>query len=642
MRRLAILLPILCLALGGAARAQTPTLVETPYFTDAVDAARLPPVAQRVPEEPLVETPTLPGKPGGELRLLMAGAKDTRMMVVYGYARLVRYNSAYKLEPDIAKAVDDDGDRVFTFHLRKGQKWSDGKPFTAEDFRYWFEDVASNKSLYPNGLPDQLVVDGKGPKFEVLDPETVRYSWDEPNALFLPALASPDPLYIYGPAHYLKRFNAKYADANVLSALIKEYRVRNWAALHTRLFHPYHNDNPELPTLDPWVLQTKPPSERFVFERNPYYFAIDPAGHQLPYIDKVTMTIADAKIIPAKTGAGESDLQARYLRFDNYTFLKDAEDHNDYTVRLWRTAPGAQVALYPNLNYDDPAWRNLLRDVRFRRALSLAIDRQEINQVIYYGLAVNGQNTVLPGSPLYKPEYREEWANYDPKEANKLLDELGLTKRDSDGTRLLPDGRPLEIVVENAGDSSEQSDVLELIRDSWAEIGVRLFAKPSQLEIWLRRVYAGSTMMSIDKGYDNGLPSANMPPIEFTPTNQRQLQWPKWGQYVETKGKAGEAIDLPAAEQLRQLYLDWFKTRSEDERAEIWAKILDIQADQVFTIGVVAGVMQPVVVSNKLRNVPREGIYNWDPGAFFGIYHPDTFWLAPDGTNEAAQAQSHG
>lgn len=644
MRKLAALVLIPWLTLGGgiAGHAQTPALVETPYFADAVDAARLPPVAERVPEEPLVLQPTQIGKPGGALRLLMASSKDTRMMVVYGYARLLRYKLDYTLEPDIAKAVDVEEGRIFTFHLRKGHKWSDGRPFTAEDFRYWFQDVASSKDLYPNGLPEQLLVDGKGPKFEVLDPETVRYTWDKPNALFLPALAGPDPLYIYGPAHYLRRLNAKYADPNVLAQLIKQERVRNWAALHTKLGHPYRNDNPDLPTLDPWVLQTKPPSERFVFQRNPYFFRIDTAGHQLPYIDEVDMSIADSKIIPAKTGAGESDLQARYLRFDNYTFLKDAEDHNDYTVRLWHTAPGAQLALYPNLNYVDPVWRTLLRDARFRRALSLAIDRQEINQVIYYGLAVNGQNTVLPGSPLYEAEYRTEWANYDPKKANQLLDEIGLTKRDSDGTRLLPDGRPLEIVVENAGDSSEQSDVLELIRDSWAEIGVKLFSKPSQLDIWLRRVYAGTTMMSIDKGYDNGLPTANMPPTEFTPTNQRQLQWPKWGQYVETKGKAGEPIDLPEAQKLKNLYSDWFKTASEEERAEIWHQILDIQADQVFTIGIVAGVLQPVVVSNKLRNVPVEGVYNWDPGAFFGIYHPDTFWLVPDGTNEASTPQTHG
>ena len=616
--------------LASPLAAQTPTLLETPSLKADVDAGKLPAVAERVPQPPRVMAMPLPGAPGGTLNLLMAGAKDTRMMVVYGYARLIGYDQHYKLEPDIAQAIDVSAGRIFTIHLRPGHKWSDGYPFTAEDFRYWFEDMASNKKLYRSGIPEQLVVDGQGPKFEVLDPETVRYSWEKPNPLFLPALAAPEPLFIYAPAHYLRQFHEKYADPRALSAEVKKMHVRNWEALHTKMFQPYHNNNPALPTLDPWVLKTAPPAERFVFERNPYYHRIDAAGHQLPYIDRVILTIADAKIIPAQTGAGESDLQARYLRFDNYTFLREAEETHDFKVHLWHTAPGAQLALYPNLNCIDPEMRALFRDVRFRRALSLGIDRHEINKVIYYGLALEGQNTVLPQSPLYQPEYRSQWAQYDPKEADRLLDQIGLTRRDGEGIRLLPDGRPLEIVVEDAGDSTEASDVLELIRDNWAEIGVKLYPKPSQLDIWRRRVYMGDTQMSIDKGYENGLVTANMPPVEFAPTTQAQLEWPKWGQYVETRGKAGEPADLPAVEQLQKLYQAWFSTDQPSERAAIWHRILGITADQVFTIGIVAGVRQPVVVSNKLRNVPDEGVYNWDPGAFFGIYHPETFWLAPE------------
>jgi len=644
MKTVLALTALLCLTLATPlyVQAQAPALSETPSLIEQVGNGTLPPVAERVPTVPrIMEMPNI-GKPGGSLHMLMASPKDTRMMVVFSYARLIGYNESYKLELDIAQAIDVEEGRRFTIHRRPGHKWSDGHLFTAEDFRYWFEDVASNKALYASGLPEQLLVEGKGPVFEVLDPETVRYTWDKPNPLFLPSLAGPEALYIYAPAHYMKRFNAKYADPKILAAAVKQARVRNWAALHTKLLHPYHNDNPDLPTLDPWVLKTRPPAERFVFERNPYFYRIDSAGHQLPYIDRIDMTIADAKIIPAKTGAGESDLQARYLRFDNYTFLKDAEDHNDYVVRLWRTAPGAQLALYPNLNTNDPVWRQLFRDVRFRRALSLGIDRHEINQVIYYGLALEGQNTVLPQSPLYDPKYRTEWAAYDPRQANALLDEVGLSRRDSDGMRLLPDGRPLEIVVENAGDSTEQSDVLELIRDTWAEIGIKLFAKPSQLDVWRRRVYSGTTLVSIDKGYDNGLVTADMPPVEFAPTTQGQLQWPKWGQYIETKGKAGEPVDMPDVEQLQALYRDWFATDNEQKRAQTWQKILTLQARDVFTIGIIGGVLQPVVVSRKLRNVPDQGVYNFDPGGFFGIYHPDTFWFALDDAKEAAAPAPKG
>jgi peptide/nickel transport system substrate-binding protein len=614
----------LSMAVPGTVQAE---LHETPFFQQDVATGKLSRVGERLPSDPKVADSETIGDPGGELRMLMGGPKDTRMMVVYGYARLVGYTPALTLVPDILTSVDVQDGRVFTLHLRSGHRWSDGHPFTSEDFRYWFEDVAQNNQLSPSGLPVSMMVQGEVPRFEALDETTIRYAWTRPNPLFLPQLAGADPLYIYCPSHYLKQFHEKFADKVTLEALVKKNNQRNWAALHARMDAMYRNDNPNLPSLDPWVLKTKPPSERFIFERNPYYYRVDEAGHQLPYIDRVIMSIADSKIIPAKTGAGESDLQARYLRFDNYTFLKDSEARNKYSVHLWRTGPGSQLALYPNLNVNDEIWRALVRDLRFRRALSLAVNRHEINQAIYFGLAIEGQNTVLPQSPLYEPEYRAAWANFDLNEANRLLDLIGLTKRDSDGMRLLPDGRPMEIIVENSGESTEQSDVLELIRDSWRRLGIRLFAKPLQLTLFRRRVFSGETLMSIDKGIENGLATPSMPPQEFAPINQQQLQWPKWGQYYETKGKAGEAPDLPSATRLKELYEEWLGAAQPPDQSRIWRAMLPIWADEVFSIGTVAGVLQPVVVSEKLHNVPEEGFYNWEPGAFFGVFKPDTFWL---------------
>lgn len=611
-------------AIPGAAWAE---LHETPSFKGDVADGKLPKVEERIPQDPAVAELESIGTPGGELRMLMGGPKDTRMMVVYGYARLVAYTPSLELAPDVLKSMEVEGNQVFTLHLRRGHRWSDGHPFTSEDFRYWFEDVAQNSHLSPSGLPVSMLPQGEGPRFELLDETTVRYSWARPNPLFLPDMAGPSPLYIYRPSHYLKQFHQKYAEKSTLDALVKQANQRNWAALHNKLDTMYRDDNPDLPSLEPWILKTRPPADRFVFERNPYYYRIDQAGHQLPYIDRVVLSIADSKIIPAKTGAGESDLQARYLRFDNYTFLKASEQRNNYTVRLWRTGPGSQLALYPNLNVNDETWRSLFRDVRFRRALSLAVDRHEINQAIYFGLAIEGQNTVLPQSPLFEPEYREAWARFDPAEANRLLDLIGLTGRGSDSVRLLPDGRPIEIIVENSGESTEQSDVLELIRDSWRRIGIKLFAKPSQLTLFRRRVFSGETLMSIDKGIENGLATAAMSPWELAPTSQQQLEWPKWGQYYETKGAAGEPPNLPSAIRLKQLYEEWLAAVAPQEHARIWNDMLRIWADEVFSIGTVAGVLQPIVVNAKLRNVPEQGIYNWDPGAYFGIYKPDGFWF---------------
>jgi peptide/nickel transport system substrate-binding protein len=263
--------------------------------------------------------------------------------------------------------------------------------------------------------------------------------------------------------------------------------------------------------------------------------------------------------------------------------------------------------------------------VRFRRALSLGIDRSLVNQVLFFGLAIEANNTVLEASPLYKPEYRTLWAQYDRKQANRLLDEVGL-KRGAEGIRKLPDGRPLEIIVETAGESTEQTDVLELIRETWREIGIKLFSKPSQREAFRNRVFAGETLMSVWSGLENGLPTADTSPDELAPTSQLQLQWPKFGQYYETSGKAGEAPDMPEVKELAQLYRDWAAARTMDERAKAWERMLEIQADQQFVIGVVSGVPQPVVARDTLVNLPKDGFYNWDPGAFFGIYHPDTFF----------------
>jgi len=604
--------------------------IETPMLETSVVAGAARPIFERLPADPLVvefRAPAVPGRHGGTLRLLMARARDVRLMVVYGYARLVRFDERRRIRPDILRAVTIKEGRIYTLHLRRGHRWSDGAPFTAEDFRYYWEDVANNPLLSPAGPPDELRVGDELPRFEVLDPLTVRYSWSKPNPAFLPALAGARPPFIYRPAHYLKRFHAGYFDAAALDAAARKAGLRNWAAMHNRADNPYKNDNVDLPTLQPWVAVTPAPAERFVFERNIYFHRVDPAGRQLPYIDRVTMDIVDNKLIPAKAGTGQADLQARYLRFDNYTFLRKNGRKAGFDVYLWRIGSGAHMALYPNLNVQDPVWRKLLRDVRFRRALSLAVHRREINRVIYYGQALESQNTVLPDSELYRPAYRTAWAGFNIEAANALLDEIGLTQRDSRGIRLLPDGRTAEIVVETTGESTEETDVLQLVHDSWLDAGIKLHIKPSHRDVVRNRIFAGKTVMSLFAGLENGLPTPATSPRELAPARQIQYQWPLWGQFAETRGRSGEPPDMPAAIRLGELFNEWQSAHRRARKAEIWHKMLKIHADQLFTIGLVSGALQPVIVNRRLRNVPTEGFYTWDPGAHFGIYQPDTFWF---------------
>ncbi len=619
---------VLALAAAGVVAAQAG---EPPALAARVDAGELPPTAQRLPETPRVVEVGSVGRHGGDLRISMAKARDTRMMTVYGYARLVGYDKKYNLVPDILESFDVEEGRIFTLRLRKGHKWSDGHPFTTEDFRYWWEDVANNKDLSPLGPPIIMKVDGQPPKVEIIDGHTIRYAWQRPNPSFLPRLAGARPPFIYRPAHYLKQFHAKYAEPEELEKTIKKRRMRSWAPLHNALDNMYNFDNPELPSLQPWLNTGRPPRQQFVFVRNPYFHRVDPEGQQLPYIDRVLMNIADAKLIPAKAAAGEADLQARNLFMSHYTFLKQSEERKNYDTFLWNTALGSKVALYPNMHHKDPVWRELFRDVRFRRALSLATDRDEINQVIFFGLAQPANNTVLPESPLFREELQSRWAEFDLDKAEQLLDEIGLDKRDKDDVRLLPDGRRLEIVIETAGEETEQVDVLELLHDTWLDVGIKIFTRPSQREVFRNRIFAGETMMGVWFGVDNAIVSADMSPNEFAPTQQVQYQWPKWGQYFETGGQAGEEIDMAEPRELFDLYQRWQVATSKEERTKIWQRMLDIHADQVFTIGIVCCTKQPVVVSKRLRNVPKEGVYAWNPGAHFGVYLPDTFYFADAG-----------
>ena len=235
---------------------------EVPSLVPQVESGELPPVAERIPSEPRVidvaGSGRSPGQYGGSVRTLMATSQDIRMMNVYGYARLVGYDKNFDLQPDILRAIEVDDERVFTLHLRKGHKWSDGAPFTSEDFRYFWEDVASNEDLSPFGPEKTLILNGELPQVTYPDEWTVQYKWSAPNPYFLPALAGARPLYIYLPAHYMKQFHASYADPDKLAEMVSDAAVRNWASLHTRMARQYRSSNVDLPALQPWINTTQP------------------------------------------------------------------------------------------------------------------------------------------------------------------------------------------------------------------------------------------------------------------------------------------------------------------------------------------------------------------------------------------------
>lgn len=608
-----------------------PVLQETIFWKQEVRNGSLPPIAERLPDVPLVVDLEAKGrtfgKQGGTLRTMVTRSKDVRQMVVYGYARLMGYGPDYELYPDILRDVEVIEDRKFILHLRPGHRWSDGHPFTSADFRYWWEKVVGNAEITPSGPPEFMIVDGKLGSVTFPDEHTVIFEWETPNSNFLPLLAKASPPFIYRPAHYLKQFHIEFADPEQLEEEVDRARVKSWAALHNRRDNMYKFDNPQLPTLQPWI-NASGKTSRQLFVRNPYYHRIDARGVQLPYIDVVNMTIVGGGLVAAKANAGEVDLQARGLSFPDIAILKKGEeDGADYRTFLWASGVASQIAIYPNLNFKDPVWREVMRDVRFRRALSMGIDRRMINRALYFGLAAEGGMTALSSSPLYIEEDLMMWSEMDIQAANALLDEMGLTERTPTGLRKLPDGRPMEFVVETAGERQEVENALAIVTDTWRDLGISLVMRPLDRDILRNRVYAGVSMAAVWYGWDNGLPTAGTSPKYLAPTNQEFFAWPMWGQYYVTAGSAGEPPDLEPAKELLALADDWAHTTDREKRAAIWKEMLDIHAEQQFGIGILSEAPQPVVVSKNLRNVPEVAIWAYDPGAHFGVHRVDEFYF---------------
>lgn len=633
IRRLALMIALLALAPGQGARAlEAATEHEVPSLAAQVANGDLPALGDRLPNHPLVADFAAEGRSlgryGGEFRMIAAKVQDLRYVGVLGYARLVAYDANLHLRPDILEAVEDEDDRVFTFTLREGHRWSDGAPFTTEDFRYYWEDIANNPELNPSGPPEVFRVDGELPRVEILSPTRIRFSWSKPNPVFLPTLALPRPVFIYAPSHYLRRFHARYGDRDKIAAEASRRGLSSWAALHNKLDAAYETTNVDMPTLNPWKLVTAPPGHRFVFERNAYFHRVDPVGRQLPYVDRVVVSIVAPGLFAAQANAGAVDLQARGLSMADVPVLREGEALHGYRTLLWPMTQGSAFALYPNLTTSDPVWRQVLRDVRFRRALSLAIDRHTLNNALWFGLAREGNNAMAPSSPLYREADHSRWANYDPAEANRLLDEMGLGTRDSSGTRLLPDGRPLRVIVDVEGKAAVLIDALEITQEFWADVGIRLFIKPGDIANIRQRSYAGQTVMVAATGFDNALATPGMMPQEICPVEQVNYAWPKWGQYHETGGKLGEAPDMPGAQRLMALYEDWRHSGDMAGKAEAWTEMLALHADNQWVIGTVSGDLQPIVVNARLRNVPGRANFSWAPTALLGAYHVDEFYYA--------------
>jgi peptide/nickel transport system substrate-binding protein len=596
---------------------------EAPMLAELVKQGKLPPVEKRLPEEPAVVEPIEEiGQYGGTWRHATQSQTSSWINVRTGYEPLVRYaRDGKSIIPNVVKSwkIRDDG-KTYIFYLRKGLKWSDGQLFTADDIMFWYEDILLNEELTPT-FPSWLAVDGKPVKIVKVDDYTVRFEFSKPYGTLLDWLAQYDTLI--PPKHYLKQFHPRYTPKERLEKLTKDGGFNFWY----QLFNNKNNValNPELPVIKPWVLVSTSQTVA-VLERNPYYWKVDPAGNQLPYIDKrVVDIIPQADALNMQTIAGNFDAQLEFLHPGNFTVFKESEKKGNYRVLRWRRGESG-FALFPyQIIENDPYLTELLHNRDFRLALSLAINREEINKIVYLGLAEPLETVLFPESMWNTKEAKEiinSLYSYNPQKANILLDNLGFKKRDKDGFRLRPDGKTLAVTMEVPTQWPELLDAAELVRAYWEKIGIKTAVQPRPQGVLEQRMRGNMVEIA---GYLLTVVGWISDPRDFVPITT----WGFWGYpyalWYQSGGKQG--IEPPKEiKRLIELYEEIKETTGMKKRELIEKQLFKHFAQQVIAIPTVGFNVNLAVVKNYFRNVPETAINSW-PLRFPGYLNPEQFFI---------------
>ena len=485
---------------------------QAPMLEIAEAAGKIPSLDERIPLEPLViNPPEQMGPYGGAWPRFATGPQDIGIIKArLAYEGLVRWGPmAKEILPNLAVSWDvADSARSFTFKLRRGVRWSDGHPFTADDIVFWYERVIKNDDLTPS-LPAAFVREGRLMEMEKLDDYTVRFTFERPHGLFLKVLASGQSYEMADyPGHYLQQYHPDFVPVEELTARADSAGFDFWYQLWGDVRDWRNKD---LPRIWPWIIKEPPPTQPVVFERNPYYWKVDPNGNQLPYIDTMTFEIYDPETINLKAINGEIGMQSRHISFTNYPLFMENRVKGGYRVLHWISGSGGANILGLNLNHKDPVLKGIFGDRRFRIALSHAIDRQAINDASFFGIGKPRQVSPPPTSSYYSPEYESAYIEHEPDRANALLDDMGLTRRNEDGVRLRPDGEPIDITIET---TALNSMTLELIAGSWTNVGVKTRVKELARQLFYQRKAA---LM-----HDVGVSSKSAAPSLYRPCNTRR------------------------------------------------------------------------------------------------------------------------
>lgn len=581
-------------------------ILESPLLTKKVTAGDLPELAERLPDRPMIVQPVQgsAGKGaaqyGGTLHRGQTEATDSGVIASFASVGLVEWSfDATKAIPSLAETYQrSDDNKIFTFKLRSGLKWSDGKPFTADDVIFAVKDWLGNATLVP-ALPVWFADAGqKLPKISKAGSDTVRIEFSRPFALFEKYMCHPAvSIQIIKPLHYLKKFHPDYTAKAKVDAAAKKAGFDSWDQYFADRDNPW--TNPDRPVLGAYQVAKAASAQSGTasLQRNPYYYKTDPTGRQLPYIDKVQVQTLDQSALDLRSANGDLEFQGNFLGYNStQVYLRNAESKG-FTVQRWKSV-GSLLSLCPNLSHKDADRRALFMNKDFRLALSVAINRKEINDTLLGGLGIVRQPLSTDDSPYGIAGGGRTGIDYDPAKAGELLDGIGAKKH---GKVRRYRGKPLEFTVIYT-DSSEgiaRADAFNLVKKHWAAVGVTMNVRPvddtlyAQLRASNDFDLDGTTMIEDDW---------DLEPVWYVPTSSGSHSCPGYGLWYATGGKDG----MKPPPEIKTLMDTWDELRTapnDEQRIAAGKKITQQHNDHVYVIGLMKLPFQPVIVSNKVRGV---------------------------------------
>jgi peptide/nickel transport system substrate-binding protein len=595
---------------------------EAPALTALVSAGKLPPVDQRLPENPLVVKADEVGVYGGTWHLgTKGGGDDAGFTRIFGYDQLLSWTTDWAgFVPNLAEKVDVNQDATeYTIHLRKGVKWSDGVAFGADDIVFWYQDMLHDPELN-FGVPAQFKIGGKEAVLTKVDDNTVKFTFTQSYGTFMLELASINAVGMTAlPAHWAKQYFPKYADPAKLAQAIKDGGFTTWVQLWNAkvcqgnacgtasLFQV-----PDRPTLYAWVVKEPYTANatQFVLERNPYYWKVDQAGQQYPYIDKLVYTVyQDVPAMLLKATAGAIDFQMRHFNLlANKAVLSDNTAKGDYKFFDLTDAANNRLVLMFNLTDKDQSMRKIFQSKDFRIGMSYAINRQEVIDTVWVGQGTPWQAAPLKASPFYNEKMGTQYTEYDVAKANEYLDKV-LPKKGADGFRLTPDGKPFKFSLEIANANKSEVDSGVMIAKYWKAVGINVEALSEDRTLYYSRKANNDGEAFLWQG-EGGINPILDPRFYFPYSNESN--WAEAWQAWYNNPSSAIAEEPPAEIKALFAKYDAVKSASSYEtQVKAMNELLALAADQFNVLGVMTPPDQFGIVKNNMHNVPSRMILSW-------------------------------